>query len=182
MRDAAPVRLLASGALILAGAVLFAGSATAAGTANVRQVPNADSGPAEPPLRRSAASDLGNVAVTIDRAKIIRLPERTATVIVGNPAIADITIQRNAILVVTGKSYGATNLIAMDAGGNMLAESTISVTAPTESLVIVQRGLERESYSCTPNCQPSILLGDSQKYFSETRGQANARNGMATQR
>jgi len=49
-------------------------------------------------------------------------------------------------------------------------------------VVIVQRGLERESYSCTPNCQPSILLGDSNKYFSEIGGQAGQRNGLATQR
>src|SRR3712207_7091833 len=42
--------------------------------------------------------------------------------------------------------------------GTMLAESLVSVQAATESVVVVQRGLERESYSCTPNCQPAILL------------------------
>jgi hypothetical protein len=56
------------------------------------------------------------------------------------------------------------------------------VQAATESIVVVQRGLDRESYSCTPNCQPSILLGDANKYFSEVGGQAGQRNGMATQR
>jgi Flp pilus assembly secretin CpaC len=122
------------------------------------------------------------VTVTVDRAKLIRLPERTQTVIVGNPIIADVTLQKNGILVVTGKSYGVTNLIALDNAGTMLAESLIRVQAPSESLVTVQRGLERESYSCTPNCQPSILLGDSNKYFSEVGGQAGQRNTLATQR
>jgi Flp pilus assembly secretin CpaC len=122
------------------------------------------------------------VAVMIDHAKVVRLPERTQTVIVGNPMIADITVQRNGIVVVTGKSYGVTNVIALDGAGALLAESFISVQAPTDSVVIVQRGLERESYSCTPNCQPSILLGDANKYFSEIGGQAGQRNGMATQR
>ena len=66
-------------------------------------------------------------------------------------------------------------------------DSTYALTksflqAATESIVVVQRGLERESYSCTPNCQPSILLGDATKYFSEVGGQAGQRNGMATQR
>lgn len=92
------------------------------------------------------------------------------------------TVQRNGILVVTGKSYGVTNLIALDAGGTLLTELLISVQAPNELLVTVQRGLERESYSCTPNCQPSLLLGDAQKYFSEVGGQAGARNSLATQR
>jgi hypothetical protein len=122
------------------------------------------------------------VTVMIDHAKAVRLPERTQTVIVGNPIIADVTVQRNGILVVTGKSYGVTNLIALDAAGMMLTESLISVQAPTESLVTVQRGLERESYSCTPNCQPSLLLGDANKYFSEVGGQAGQRNSLATQR
>ena len=122
------------------------------------------------------------VAVMIDHAKVVRLPERTQTVIVGNPIIADITAQRNGIVVVTGKSYGVTNMIALDGTGNMLAESLVSVQAATESIVVVQRGLERESYSCTPNCQPSILLGDANKYFSEIGGQAGQRNTLSTQR
>ena len=130
----------------------------------------------------SGTSGRDTVAVKIDHAKVIRLPERTQTVIVGNPIIADITVQRNGLVVVTGKSYGVTNLIALDGAGAMLAESLVSVQAATESVVIVQRGLERESYSCTPNCQPSILLGDANKYFSEIGGQAGQRNSLATQR
>ena len=130
----------------------------------------------------AAAAGRDTVAVMIDHAKVVRLPERTQTVVVGNPMIADITVQRNGIVVVTGKSYGITNVIALDGAGSLIAESFITVQAATDSVVIVQRGLERESYSCTPSCQPSILLGDSSKYFSEIGGQAGQRNGLATQR
>jgi Flp pilus assembly secretin CpaC len=119
------------------------------------------------------------VAVTIDHAKVVRLPQGAQTVIIGNPIIADVTVQKNGLVVLTGKSYGVTNMIALDAGGTMLAESLISVQAPSESLVIVQRGLDRESYSCTPNCQPSILLGDATKYFGDVGGQAEKRNALA---
>ena len=129
-----------------------------------------------------AASARETVAIMVDHAKVVRLPERAQTVIVGNPIIADITVQRNGVVVVTGKSYGVTNLIALDGAGAMLAESLISVQAATESVVIVQRGLDRESYSCTPNCQPSMLLGDATKHFSEIGGQAGQRNSLATQR
>ena len=55
------------------------------------------------------------LAVMIDHARVVKLPERTQTVIVGNPSIADVTVQRNGIMVVTGKSYGVTNLIALEA-------------------------------------------------------------------
>ena len=120
------------------------------------------------------------VTVMIDHAKILRLPERTQTVIVGNPIIADVSVQKSGVLVLTGKSYGRTNLIALDAGGALIAESMISVQAPNEAVVTVQRGLDRESYSCTPSCQPSLLLGDANKYFSEVGGQAGQRNSLAT--
>lgn len=122
------------------------------------------------------------VDVMLDQAKVIRLPERTQTIVVGNPTIADLTVQKNGIAVLTGKSYGVTNFIALDGAGALLAESTIRVQAPSESLVTVQRGLERESYSCTPNCQPSAVLGDSNKYYGEVSGQAGQRNALATQR
>jgi Flp pilus assembly secretin CpaC len=121
-----------------------------------------------------------SVAVMIDHAKIVRLPDRTQTVIVGNPAIADVSVQKNGILVLTGKSYGRTNLIALDGGGSLIAESVISVQAAADAVVTVQRGLERESYSCTPNCQPSMLLGDAGKYFSDVGAQAGQRNSLAT--
>jgi Flp pilus assembly secretin CpaC len=159
--------------------VVKAGQAQTVLAAVVKRGPaNASS----PPEGSATASTRDTVAVMIDHAKVVRLPERTQTVIVGNPIIADITVQRNGVVVVTGKSYGVTNMIALDAAGSMLAESLVSVQAATESVVIVQRGLERESYSCTPNCQPSILLGDANKYFSEAGAQAGQRNSLATQR
>ena len=121
------------------------------------------------------------IAVLVDNAKVMRLPEKTQTVVVGNPIIADVTLQRNGVVVLTGKSFGQTNLIALDGGGAMLAETMISVQSPSQPAVItVQRGLDRESYSCTPNCQPSMQLGDSTKHFSEVSAQADQRRSLAT--
>src|SRR5687768_18119973 len=80
----------------------------------------------------TVSPDFESVAVMIDHAKVLRLPERTQTVVVGNPIIADISVQKNGVLVLTGKSYGRTNLIALDNGGTLIAESMISVQAPSE--------------------------------------------------
>jgi hypothetical protein len=128
------------------------------------------------------AVDNGAFVVHVDHAKVVRLPERTQTVIVGNPIIADVTVQRNGILVVTGKSFGSTNMIALDSSGALLAESMISVQAPRDSVVTVQRGLNRESYSCTPTCQPSLQLGDNPGFFDGVGAQATQRNELATRR
>ena len=126
------------------------------------------------------AKPLDVVSVTVDNAKVMRLPEKTQTVIVGNPMIADVSMQKSGVVILTGKGFGTTNLIALDGAGAMLAESTISVQAPQASIVTVQRGLERESYSCTPRCQPSVQLGDSTKYFGDASTQAERRRDFAT--
>lgn len=126
------------------------------------------------------SSSLDSVIVLVDHAKVVRLPEKAQTVIVGNPSIADVTVQRNGVMIVTGKSFGETNLIALDGNGALLAESLVRVSSASEALVTVQRGMERESYSCTPQCQPSVQLGDAQKYFSDTGAQASSRNAMAS--
>lgn len=132
------------------------------------------------PQTAAAPVSADTVMVMVDHAKVMRLPEKAQTVIVGNPAIADVSVQKNGVMVVTGKSFGVTNLIALDASGTLLAESLVRVGAASDSLVTVQRGLERESYSCTPTCQPAVQLGDSQKYFGDAGGQISARNALAT--
>lgn len=129
---------------------------------------------------QAAPQEGESVLVLVDHAKVVRLPERVQTVIVGNPAIADVSVQRNGVMVVTGKSFGVTNLIALDAAGTLLAESLVRVSAASDAVLTVQRGMERESYSCTPVCQPSVQLGDAQKYFGEVGAQATSRNSLAT--
>src|SRR5215210_5103515 len=63
----------------------------------------------------AAATD--TVVVLLDQAKIVKLAPGAQTIIVGNPGIADVTVQKNGVLIVTGKSYGVTNVIALDAEG-----------------------------------------------------------------
>ena len=138
--------------------------------------------PAAEIARPGAGPAAASLSVRVDHAKVIRLPEKTATVVVGNPAIADFAMQKNGVVVVTGKSYGLTNIIALDGAGTLLAESTVSVSAPSEGLIVVQRGFDRQSYACTPVCQPSVVLGDALPYFTENRGQADAHNQFATSR
>lgn len=126
-----------------------------------------------------AAARADRISVVLDQAKVMSLPEGTKTIVVGNPAIADVTVQKNGVIVITGKSYGTTNLIAMDGGGKIIAESGLFVEAPTEDVVTVQRGLDRESYSCTPRCAPTLVPGDATAYFAGVGAQAQQRNQLA---
>ncbi len=119
------------------------------------------------------------ITVVLDQAKIINLPEGANTIIIGNPIVADATmLRRNNQMILTGKGFGETNLIALDSSGAAVGESVIRVVSPTNDLV-VQRGMDRESYSCMPRCQPTVRLGDAQKYMSEVGSAIQQRNQMS---
>jgi hypothetical protein len=129
------------------------------------------------PAQTAAAAD--KLIVVLDQARVIRIPERTSTVVIGNPLIADISVQTGGMAVVTAKGYGITNFIAMDQGGNVLLEQSIEVHGPTDRIVTVYRGIDRETYSCTPNCDRRITLGDTPAYFDATLLQSGRRDSQA---
>ena len=59
-------------------------------------------------------------------------------------------------------------------------DKTVEVLGPAgANLVVVYKGIERETYSCTPECEPRITLGDSQNYFNGALSQSGARTGGA---
>jgi len=129
-------------------------------------------------IAAGAASD-DVLRITLDQAQVAKLPEHTSTVIIGNPAIADVTTLKNgAGMVVTGKGYGQTNLIALDAQGNLLDEKQIHVE-PTKKVLVVQRGSSRESYSCDPTCMPTAVLGDDPNVFNTVSGQITAHDALS---
>jgi hypothetical protein len=127
--------------------------------------------------RQTAAAD---VTVVMDQAWIMRLPDKVATIVIGNPMIADASLQPGGVMVLTGKGYGMTNLVALDRTGTVLMEKSIEVQGPDADVVVMYRGVERETYSCTPTCERRITIGDSNVFFDTGIAQAGTRNGQAT--
>ena len=126
-----------------------------------------------------AYADTKPIIVNLDRARIVRVPEGTHTLIVGNPLVADVTMLKgNGSMVVTGRSFGATNMISLDSQGNAIDETMIKVTASEQSL-IVMRGSAQESYSCNPRCAPTVALGDDGKFMNDSVNNIKTRNGAA---
>lgn len=120
------------------------------------------------------------ISVVVDQARLMKLPDHVSTLVVGNPFIADVTLQPGGMIVVTGKGYGATNFVALDRDGNVLMDRQVQVEGPSEKLVTVYRGIARESYSCTPNCQRRITLGDGPEFFHSTIAQTDSLNTKVT--
>ncbi len=131
-------------------------------------------------LAAPAAAEPDRISVSLDHATIMKVPEGSRLVIVGNPAIADVALQKNGVVVITGKAFGLTNLIAMDNAGKLLAESLISVGPQTQGVVIFQRGLQQETYSCQPLCAPALSPGDEAGFFGRAGSQSQTRNQLAT--
>jgi hypothetical protein len=115
------------------------------------------------------------LVVVLDQARIVKMPENVATIVVGNPLIADVSVQAGGMLVITGKGYGVTNLVALDRAGKMLMNEAVQVQGPPDA-VVVYRGATRESYSCTPSCDRRITLGDTPDFFDATISQTSTRN------
>lgn len=133
------------------------------------------------PENALAAQPGETIAVAVDQARLVKLPEHVATIVVGNPLIADVSLQSGSMMVVTGKGYGATNVIAMDRNGGVLIDRLIQVEGPADTrLVTVYRGLHRESYSCAPSCQKRVTLGDEKDFFTATLEQAGTLNKEAS--
>jgi len=110
--------------------------------------------------------------VTVDQAGLIRLPGEAAAIIVGNPGIADASLFDARTVFVTGKVFGRTNLIALDARGRVLYTSDLVVSQPDTGLVQVYRSqTEPETYVCAPVCQAVPQIGDEAQWFSETSSQ-----------
>ena len=114
------------------------------------------------PFGGAAAEDL---IVKFDQSQILRLSRPAAEIIIGNPSIADVAIQSGNILVVTGKSFGITNVIALDGERNIIQDQRVFVQRDEVGVVNVTKGTARQTYACAPQCNPTITIGDDQTFL-----------------
>lgn len=121
------------------------------------------------------------ISVTIDHAKVMRISRPADVVIIGNPAIADATIQDNQTLIITGRSFGTTNLIVLDAAGQPIADQMLIVGAGNSDVVTVYKRAERQTLSCTPDCSPTLTIGDNTAVFDAVNTQIESHSKMSTE-
>jgi Flp pilus assembly secretin CpaC len=126
------------------------------------------------------AAQMGDdIIVKYDQSQLLRLPQPAAEIIIGNPVIADVAVQSGGMLVVTGKSFGITNMIVLDAKREVIMERRIMVRREDARVVNLQRGTQRQTYNCTPQCNPTVTIGDEQAYFDTMAKAAERKAGMS---
>ncbi|MFM1813602.1 MAG: hypothetical protein RLZ98_297 [Pseudomonadota bacterium] len=129
--------------------------------------------------RAAVAQNAQDLVVMYDQSQILRLPRAVSQIIIGNPTIADVAINSAQVLVVTGKSFGITNIIAIDANGHVIQDQRVLVQRDELKVVNLQKGGSRESYNCSPQCNPMITIGDDTKYFATVSKDAERKIKMS---
>ena len=121
----------------------------------------------------------GSLQVEIDQVTLIRLDKPGAEVIIGNPSIADVSVQNSRLLAVTGKSAGLTNIMVLDGNGNLTYSKKVFVSADALHLVTLNKGSARMTYSCSPTCGPALIPGDAEEFFQPLAKEIRNKLGLA---
>ena len=122
------------------------------------------------------------VDLVIDFAKILQLSGPVSTLIIGNPGIADATIQDDQTIVLTGKAAGMTNLIALNDDGEELTNVLVRVASNVRRLTTVFYGSKRQTLSCAPTCEQVISVGDDKEKFEIAKTQIESRQAFSGSR
>ena len=112
-------------------------------------------------LAVSGPANAAEIQVPLDHVRTVILERPAKTIYIGNPTIADITVVDARHVFVLGKTFGSTNLVALDAAGEETVNEQVVVTDRPGSTVTIQRGVARMSMICTTtHCEGSPIPGD----------------------
>lgn len=96
------------------------------------------------------------IEVTMNQAKIVKLARAADTIVVGNPAIADASVQDASTIVLTGKGFGVTNLVILDKDDQPIIDEQVTVVRQNASSVRIYRRSQVQTMSCTPYCESAF--------------------------
>lgn len=132
-------------------------------------------------MAASAASQANSadLNVTVDEAKLVPLKAPAAEIILGNPSIADVAVQSTRMIVVTGKSYGRTNLIVLDGNGKQILNQSLSVASNARGSVTLHKGSAAFSYYCAPDCGSALAVGDAPDYFDSVSKEIQSKQSLS---
>jgi Flp pilus assembly secretin CpaC len=131
-------------------------------------------------LTSGSATATDMVEVTIDFAKVVKLSRPAETIVIGNPGIADASVEDESTIVLTGKAAGVTNMIVLDKAGEEVLHTTVRVASDVRQLTTVFKAGDRQTFSCSPVCEQVISVGDAQGAFEQAKTQIQGRSEFAT--
>ena len=128
-----------------------------------------------------AAPKGSDVALALDEVHTLTFKSPIATVYVGNPSIADVTMLDTRHAFVQGKSYGITNIVALNHDNVQVFNTRVSVTGGSgNGTVTLNRGAQRVTLNCAGGrCEPTPTPGDDQKAYEAANTQVTSHQSLA---
>lgn len=126
-----------------------------------------------------SAAQAGEVWLTMDHVRPYKLEKPAQNIIIGNPAIADVTVQDAENLLLFGKAPGLTNIFIMDEEGNTIENMIVRVRTNATDQLTFHRGSARTTYTCTTNCEATVTVGDDPIVFGQVSGQVGQKYNQA---
>jgi len=118
------------------------------------------------------------IVLVSDQSQIVKLPETPVTVLVGNPAIADVTSE-GRLLFLHPKGFGLTNVMALDEAGKKLGDYQVRVIYEDSYSVSMYGPEGRHTFTCRKDCEPTVRIGDTNDYFSTNIEQVTGKTSLA---
>src|SRR5690242_8231762 len=113
----------------------------------------------------SALAD--GLAIPMDEARVVKFSKPVATVFVANTMVPDINTIDSTHVVILGKAYGQTYLIALDGQGNQIETDHVTVLG-SDHLVTLNRGAVQFTFACaTARCETAATPGDLQPWHDQ---------------
>jgi len=100
------------------------------------------------------------IMVPINHATRINVRGVAASVVVGNPSIASVTVVDTHTLYIMGRGPGSTNVVVLDKSGRTLFTQDVTVSA-SGAHISLYRGEKRIQVSCSYGCV-ELSDGDNQ--------------------
>lgn len=114
-----------------------------------------------------------------DQTQLLPISGNPGTVVVGNPSVADVTLQGQYVFL-HGRAFGTTNIIILDQAGNALKDFEVTVRKGASNDVTMFKAGQQYSYVCAPECESTLHMGDQKDYFAFLLKEAQAKSSMAT--
>ncbi len=119
------------------------------------------------------------LTIETDQSQMVILPALPGSVVIGNPTIADATVEGTKLFI-HGRGFGTTNLMILDLSGNEMASFDVSISHTTPNTVALFRGPERQSLNCAPFCESELQIGDDLVYSAKIIEQTKKKIELAT--
>jgi Flp pilus assembly secretin CpaC len=126
-------------------------------------------------------------SVPLDQSAVMVLPAGAQSVMIGNPAVADVNMLDTRTAVLLGRGYGVTNLLVIDARGRTLMDRQIVVSSSDVNRVSVFRRSpdsqrpEVSNFSCSPRCERTPMPGETDAEFNRYNAPYTSSSGRAAE-